>query len=63
MNRSPPPSSSRDTLHQAEDFALRREAADVLRRSRWYRDECLRELLLERRWFLVHAPPPRSIGD
>jgi hypothetical protein len=33
-----------------ETAALRREAADILARSRWWRDECVRELLLHRRW-------------
>jgi hypothetical protein len=33
-----------------ETVALRREAAELLSRSRWWRDECLRELLRSRRW-------------
>jgi hypothetical protein len=33
-----------------ETAALRREAAELLRRSRWWRDECRRELLRRRRW-------------
>jgi hypothetical protein len=51
-----------DLRAQAEELALRREAADILRRSRWYRDECLRELLLQRRWFLVQMLPPWEAG-
>jgi hypothetical protein len=46
-------------LPAEETAALRREAAELLRRSRWYRDECLRELLLQRRWYVTaEAPPP-----
>jgi hypothetical protein len=53
-----PPSPARDAVAAqrdpaqlaAETAALRRQAAEILRRSRWYRDDCLRELLLERRW-------------
>jgi hypothetical protein len=45
----------------AETAALRREAADFLSRSRWNRDDCLRELLRERRWYGVPAEaPPRG---
>jgi hypothetical protein len=40
-----------------ETAALRREAAELLRRSRWYKDECRRELLLQRRWTRVPRPP------
>ncbi|MEA2252247.1 MAG: hypothetical protein QOJ82_3011 [Solirubrobacteraceae bacterium] len=37
--------------HPVEDTAaLRREAAELLSRSRWWRDDGLRELLLGRRW-------------
>jgi hypothetical protein len=43
-----------------ETAALRLEAAELLRRSRWYRDECRRDLLLQRRWHAVPAAPPRS---
>jgi hypothetical protein len=46
-----------DATEPAEDTAaLRREAAELLRRSRWYRDECRRELLLQRRWLLIARP-------
>jgi hypothetical protein len=34
-----------------ETAALRREAAEILRRSRWWRDERRRELLQGRRWY------------
>jgi hypothetical protein len=34
----------------AETAELRRQAAELLSRSRWWRDECRRELLLARRW-------------
>lgn len=45
----------------AETAALRREAADFLRRSRWNRDDGLRELLRERHWYVVPAEaPPRG---
>jgi hypothetical protein len=66
LGHMPQPQSGphRDTPEHAEEAALRREAAELLRRSRWYRDECCRELLLERRWFGVPSPPsehgPRS---
>jgi hypothetical protein len=43
-----------------ETAALRREAAEIVRRSRWWRDECRRELLLQRRWYGAPAAPPRS---
>jgi hypothetical protein len=33
-----------------ETAALRREAAELLSRSRWWRDELHRELLSRRRW-------------
>jgi hypothetical protein len=33
-----------------ETAELRRQAAELLSRSRWWRDECRRELLLRRRW-------------
>jgi hypothetical protein len=39
----------------AETAALRREAADILRRSRRYHDLRRRELLLERRWYVAPA--------
>jgi hypothetical protein len=46
-----------DARRLAEETAmLRREAAAILRRSRSYGDEWVRELLLSRRWF--GAPPP-----
>jgi hypothetical protein len=41
-----------------ETAALRREAADILRRSRRYRDLRRRELLLQRRWY--GAPAARD---
>jgi hypothetical protein len=34
-----------------ETAALRREAAELLSRSRWWREECRRELLRCRRWY------------
>jgi hypothetical protein len=37
-------------LHE-EAAALRREAAEILARSRWWRDERRRELLRDRRWY------------
>jgi hypothetical protein len=50
-----------DTTELAEETAaLRREAAELLRRSRWYKDECRRELLLQRRWMRVLRPPSRD---
>jgi hypothetical protein len=33
-----------------ETAALRREAAELLKRSRWWREDCTRELLRARRW-------------
>jgi hypothetical protein len=51
------PAAESDARRLAEETAaLRREAADILRRSRSYRDECLREVLLRRRWY--GAGPP-----
>jgi hypothetical protein len=37
---------------------LRREASELLRRSPWYRMDCRRELLLERRWYGVWGAQP-----
>jgi hypothetical protein len=56
----PHSSTSREAQSHArrlaeENAALRREAADILSRSRWYRDDCLRELLLARRWYPAPA--------
>lgn len=46
--------AQRDATRLAEETAaLRREAADILRRSRSYRDLRRRELLLERRWYVA----------
>lgn len=47
--------AQRDTAEQLarETAALRREAAELLSRSRWWRDECRRELLRCRRWYGV----------
>lgn len=41
-----------------ETAALRREAAELLIRSRWWRDDALRELLSGRRWHGVRAAEP-----
>jgi hypothetical protein len=41
-----------------ETAALRREAAAILGRSRWWRDECRRELLRDRRWYGTPADRP-----
>jgi hypothetical protein len=44
--------AQRDTAGlAAETAALRREAAEILGRSRWYSDDRLRELLLRRTWY------------
>jgi hypothetical protein len=45
--------AQRETAQQLaeETAALRREAAELLSRSRWWRDECRRELLRSRRWY------------
>jgi hypothetical protein len=45
------------TRSAEETAALRREAADILRRSRAYHDLRRRELLRERRWYIVPARP------
>jgi hypothetical protein len=41
-----------------ETAALRREAVELLSRSRWWRDECRRELLRDRRWYGVPSESP-----
>jgi hypothetical protein len=38
--------------------ALRSEAAEILRRSPWYRRDCLRESLQERHWYGAPAAGP-----
>jgi cell division protein FtsB len=45
--------AQRETAEQLarETAALRREAAELLSRSRWWRDECRRELLRCRLWY------------
>jgi hypothetical protein len=49
--------AQRETADQLaqETAALRREAAELLSRSRWWRDECRRELLRCRRWYGVRS--------
>jgi hypothetical protein len=39
--------------HAEDTAALRRAAGELLRRSRWYTDDCRRELLLQHRWYGV----------
>jgi hypothetical protein len=54
---SPPrPLGGRDAAVE-DTAALRREAAELLLRSRWWRDERRRELLRERRWY---GPAPAA---
>jgi hypothetical protein len=48
--RLPPQRETAEQLAE-ETAALRREAAELLNRSRWWKDECRRELLLGRRWY------------
>jgi hypothetical protein len=51
--------AQRETSEQLarETAELRREAADLLSRSRGWRDERRRELLRHRRWYGVHLGP------
>jgi hypothetical protein len=59
MPRSTDPATA---LREARQFdeetaALRREAAEILRGSRWWRDERRRELLRRRRWYRPRTGP------
>jgi hypothetical protein len=67
MTHAPSPPSKHPLVaspQPAEDTAaLRREAAELLSRSRWWRDDCRRELLLDRRWHGAPSPLRASEPD